>query len=222
VVAFDGDDTLWSADATLDWERELDALAGECLPKRNIDADILARVRTHGFTIQGIQHALHDALVANKNDGLPSGWERRVRDLPTLARALDLRALPGGDRALDDVQAAGRQAWIVTKGRALTQALKVARLECSARFSVVEVVAAKDRRTYKGLLQRHIVEPKDFGMVGDSLFEDVIPPVLLGCSAAYIPAGKARVLRPLGMLGRSGRMTLCASLKQACDKMLTK
>jgi FMN phosphatase YigB (HAD superfamily) len=216
VVAFDGDDTLWSAAATQAWERQLNSLVAGCLPPADIDADILARVKANGFTIEGIQKSLRDALISNEDCGLPSGWRRRVDQLPDLAAALELRPVEGLDRVLDDVEASGRQAWIITRGGALAQALKVARLGCLARFAAVEVVGCKNRRTYRDLPQSHAVASRDFTMIGDSLFEDVIPPLILGCAAAYIPAGKARVLRPLGMVAHSERLTVCASLEQAC------
>jgi phosphoglycolate phosphatase-like HAD superfamily hydrolase len=194
----------------------LDNLVAGCLPRADIDADILARVKANGFTIEGIQVALREALISNEDCGLPSGWRRRVDQLPDLAAALELRPVEGLDRVLDDVHASGRHAWIVTRGRALAQALKVARLGCLARFAVVEVVAKKNRRTYRDLLQSHRVASRDFRMIGDALFEDVVPPLMLGCTAGYVPAGKARLLRPLAMLARSKRLSVCGSLEQAC------
>ena len=78
---------------------------------------------------------------------------------------------------------------IVTKGDLLHQEAKVAASGLAELVNGVEVLTEKDAASYRRVLERHVVEPQEFLMVGNSVKSDVLPIVELGGSAAHIPHG---------------------------------
>jgi putative hydrolase of the HAD superfamily len=51
----------------------------------------------------------------------------------------------------------------------------------------VEVVSEKDEPTYRRVLARHRIEPKEWLMVGNSVRSDILPAVAIGGRAVHVP-----------------------------------
>ena len=51
----------------------------------------------------------------------------------------------------------------------------------------IEVVAEKDAATYRRILRRHRIEPKNLIMIGNSVVSDVAPLLDIGARAVHIP-----------------------------------
>ena len=76
---------------------------------------------------------------------------------------------------------------LLTKGDLFEQENKIARSGLGDRFRYVEIVSAKTVSVYKGLLERHSIQPERFLMIGNSLRSDILPLLELGAYAVYVP-----------------------------------
>jgi putative hydrolase of the HAD superfamily len=76
---------------------------------------------------------------------------------------------------------------LITKGDFFHQESKVARSGLAEHFDVIEIVAEKDPRTYRRVLDRAGIDAAAFVMVGNSLRSDVLPVLDVGGRAVHIP-----------------------------------
>jgi len=76
---------------------------------------------------------------------------------------------------------------LLTKGDLFEQEGKIARSGLGDRFRYIEIVSTKTVPIYKGLLEKHSLQPERFLMVGNSLRSDILPLLELGANAVYIP-----------------------------------
>lgn len=76
---------------------------------------------------------------------------------------------------------------LLTKGDLFDQESKLARSGLGDFFDAVEIVSSKNPATYRSVMKRHGVEPRQFVMVGNSLRSDVLPAVEAGARAVHIP-----------------------------------
>jgi putative hydrolase of the HAD superfamily len=76
---------------------------------------------------------------------------------------------------------------LVTKGDLVHQEAKVAASGLGDHFWQIEIVSEKDPPTYRRLLTRHAVEPRDFVMIGNSVVSDVLPVLAVGARAVHVP-----------------------------------
>ena len=91
------------------------------------------------------------------------------------------------DLAVDRLGSAGLRLMLLTKGDLFDQETRVARAGIAHRFWQVEVVSEKDEATYRRVLGRLDVDPKEFLMVGNSLRSDVLPALAIGAAAVWVP-----------------------------------
>ena len=73
---------------------------------------------------------------------------------------------------------------LITKGDLLDQENKI---KNSGYFEYIEIVSEKNKLTYKNILKKINVKPKNFLMVGNSLKSDILPVLGIGGKGAHIP-----------------------------------
>lgn len=191
LIGFDGDDTLWESESDFAVTQELlaDLLAPYTDPQ-TLTRTLLATEQRNlelfgygvkGFTLSMIETAIEvsDGRVAAEQIRTIVGWGKQMLAGP-------VRVLDGVEEVLGAVGQDHRVV-LVTKGDLFHQESKLARSGLGDRFDHVEVVAEKDRGTYRGLLRRLGVEPQRFLMVGNSLRSDVLPVVAIGGWAVHVP-----------------------------------
>ena len=122
------------------------------------------------------------ALFASAADlgGVSPEWARRAEGVPGLLHELKLELAPGLEPALQTLRDVGHRLWIITKGDVLRQAMKLAAFPLDAAFDHIEIVQRKNVATYSRVLAARSSVPGALTMVGDSFFEDVVPPLWLG------------------------------------------
>ena len=77
--------------------------------------------------------------------------------------------------------------FILTKGDLLEQERKFENSPFKDMGLEYIVISGKDPEDYRQLLKRMAIEPAEFMMVGNSPRSDVLAPLMVGASAAYIP-----------------------------------
>ena len=107
------------------------------------------------------------------------GWGKRMLMQPTEL----LSGVEGTLRTL----AQDHDLILITKGDLFDQESKLARSGLGELFEGVEILSEKTAESYRQVLQRRSIAPRDFVMVGNSLRSDVVPVVELGATAVHIP-----------------------------------
>lgn len=209
VLAFDGDNTLW-IDNTHEqqWERHFKDLRTASFPTSVMASGFCTRIREYGYSIVAVRKALLETADRGP-ERMSDSWRRQVEALPQVARELKLEPAPGIHGLLTKLSQDGHELWIITKGDFVRQAIKLACFPAIGAFSVIEIVSKKSAVTYKQILADRRTIPADFAMVGDRLRDDILPPLLIGARAAYMPSGRWQLLAPMGRVISTNRFLIC-------------
>jgi putative hydrolase of the HAD superfamily len=191
VVAFDGDDTLWHNETHFHLTQQ--ALR-ELLLKHVPDADVdrrlfdieMANLRIYGYGIKSFTLSMLETAIAVTDGRIPAadlevilGWGKRMLQEPT-------ELLDGVAETLQDLSRRHRLL-LITKGDLFDQESKLARSGLGELFEGVEILSDKTVETYRTVLARRGIEPKELVMVGNSLRSDILPVVEVGARAVHIP-----------------------------------
>src|SRR3954471_4011664 len=191
LVAFDGDDTLWHNESIFSMTQErfrelMQPYVGEHDLDDRLFATEMRNLRLFGygvksFTLSMIETAieLSDARVTADEIAAIIHAGRAMLEHP-----VDL--LEGAEAAIEAVSTT-HPVMLITKGDLFDQESKLARSGLGDRFDAVEVVAEKDERAYRRILERRGVAPDSFVMVGNSARSDVQPTLALGAYAIHVP-----------------------------------
>ena len=191
VVGFDGDDTLWHSETRFHvTQGEFRALLKRHVPDADVDARLaeteMKNLSIYGYGVKSFTLSMLETAMELTHRRIPTsdldvilGWGKRMLMEPT--ELLDgveetIRAL---SRSYDLL--------LITKGDLFDQESKLARSGLGDLFLGVEILSEKNKETYRGVFQRHAIEPEDFVMVGNSLRSDIVPAVELGGRAFHIP-----------------------------------
>ena len=191
LVAFDGDDTLWHNESVFSMTQErFRDLMEPYVTEQDLDERLFAtemrNLRLFGygvkaFTLSMIETAieLSDAQVSAEEIAAIIHAGRAMLEHP-----VDL--LEGAEEAINAVSE-HHSVMLITKGDLFDQESKLARSGLADRFESVEIVAEKDERAYRRILDRRGVDPAAFVMVGNSGRSDVQPTLAIGCWAVHVP-----------------------------------
>jgi len=195
LIGFDADDTLWHnersyRDGRARFARLLAAAGvtfdGEALEERVNRAE-LANLPFYGYGVASFALTLIETAI-DLTDGRIAGVHLlEIIDLAKQMLTEDVELFPDVSDVLVKLSAA-YPLMLITKGDLLHQTSKVARSGLRDCFGHVEVVSHKTPDVYTAILERHLVDPRRFLMVGNSLRSDVLPVVELGGWAVHVPA----------------------------------
>ena len=193
TIGLDADDTLWESEVHfVDVEARFRALIGRYDPSDDIQKHLYAVERRNlehfgygvkSFTLSMIETAIQltDGAVDADDVHRIVMWGKEMMGHP-------IELLDGVRETVE--QLAGQyDLLIVTKGDLLHQEAKVAASGLAEIVDGVEVLTEKDAASYQRVLDRHVVSPEQFLMVGNSVKSDVLPIVELGGNAVHIPHG---------------------------------
>ena len=192
VVGIDGDDTLWHNEERYQNAQErLAEIVGRHAQVPDLEERLLAVERRNlglfGYGVKGFTLSMIETAV-EVTDGRIAGTE--VQELIELGRRMlemPVVLLDGAEEAVDRLGSAGLRLMLLTKGDLFDQKTRVARAGIAHRFWQVKVVSEKDEATYRRVLGRLDVDPKEFLMVGNSLRSDVLPALAIGAAAVWVP-----------------------------------
>jgi putative hydrolase of the HAD superfamily len=191
VIALDADDTLWHNDTLfVTSHAEFRALLTVYHDPEWIDQRLYETEKRnlahYGYGVKSFTLSMIETAV-ELTEGRVTGAEiRRIIDL-------GLEMLRAPVELLEDVEdtvnllSERYSLMLLTKGDLFDQESKLARSGLGEHFSAIEIVSAKDARTYARVMARHGVRPAEFLMVGDSLRSDVLPVLEAGGAAVHIP-----------------------------------
>ena len=191
LIAFDADDTLWHNESNFQaTEKQFAQLLGphhdeEVVRKRLFETES-RNLRHFGYGVKGFILSMIETAI-ELTDG-----EIRGRDIHQIvAWGRDMLQAPvellEGVRETVEVLSRNYRLMLLTKGDLFDQESKLARSGMGELFSAVEIVSEKNVETYRAIMRRHGVEPRQFLMIGNSLKSDVLPALEAGASAIHVP-----------------------------------
>lgn len=190
-IAFDADDTLWKNE---DFYHATEVEFGELLDQyvgSDAARTALAQTESKNMSLLGYgSKALTISLVETAARLIPDHFDAQLAN-QVLAIGTRLLRMPTVllPDALETVQYAMTRAhvFILTKGDLLEQERKFENSPFKDLGLEYIVISGKDPEDYRQLLKRMAIEPAEFMMVGNSPRSDVLAPLMVGASAAYIP-----------------------------------
>lgn len=192
IIALDADDTLWDNESLyIDAKQEFVDLLQNYEPDSRLVRSRLehieeANVAIYGYGIKSFLLSMIEAALELSDGVISPEHLQRVIGLGRQMLSSSVQIFPHTEETL----AALAQKWelmLITKGDVFEQTQKIERTGVAKYFRVVEIVGQKTQDVYRGLLERHQIDPKRFLMVGNSLRSDIQPVLALGGQAVYIP-----------------------------------
>jgi putative hydrolase of the HAD superfamily len=191
VVGLDGDDTLWQNETRFKLTQgELRELLHRHVPDADVDRRLfeieMKNLAVYGYGVKSFTLSMIETAIELTEGRIPAtdlavilGWGKRMLMQPT-------ELLDGVELAVRELS--GRyDLLLITKGDLFDQESKLARSGLADLFLGVEIVSEKNVSTYRGILSRRGIKPKEFVMVGNSLRSDIVPVLELGARAIHIP-----------------------------------
>ena len=191
VIAFDADDTLWQNEHLYarSQARLVELLAQYHPPEwvhERLYQTEMRNLEHFGYGVKAFALSMIEAAI-ELTEGRMTGKDLQV--LVDTAKGMlhaDVELLEHVADTLAQLQEK-YPLMLLTKGDLFEQENKIARSGLGDRFRYVEIVSAKTVSVYKGLLERHSIQPERFLMIGNSLRSDILPLLELGAYAVYVP-----------------------------------
>ena len=191
LIAFDADDTLWHNETIfVTAQQKFKKLLAKYHTEEWIDHKLYeteARNLQHfGYGVKGFTLSMIETAI-ELSEGRISGTEiQTVVELGKEMLKAPVELLDGVEECTKELLRSYRL-MVITKGDLFDQEAKFAKSGLGDRFWRIEVVSAKNIKTYETILGKYEVDPKRFVMVGDSLKSDILPVIALGAHAVHIP-----------------------------------
>lgn len=191
TVGFDADDTLWHNESIFEntHKRYCELLSHYHDPatiEEKLFATEMGNLELLGYGVKA--HAISCIETAIQlSDGRVSAEE--INAIIGLAKNMlshPVELLAGAAETIP-VLARDLRLLLITKGDLRDQERKIRQSGLEQHFAEIEIVSEKNASTYKRVLARHDVSPREFLMVGNSLKSDILPVLDIGGMAVYVP-----------------------------------
>lgn len=191
VLGFDADDTLWHNENIFEQThyrfRELLARFHDAATvERTLFATEMSNLELYGYGVKGFTLSAIETAIELTEGRISADEIQRLIALGKDMLAHPVELLEGVEETLVELGARHRLL-LITKGDLRDQERKLAKSRLAPRFRQVEIVSEKDEPTYRGIFQRHGVEPARFVMIGNSLKSDILPVLALGGVGVHVP-----------------------------------
>ena len=199
TLIFDADDTLWENNVL--FERVVDDYLGwlshptlEHAAIRNVLDDIeRANIGTRGYGSRAFLANLAECFEQLNQRPVTVAEQAAIEALATELLAHRIELIPGVADTLSELGQRHRL-MLLTKGDRAEQQAKVDASGLAHHFQTVAIVPEKDSAVYRGLLDRHELDPAHTWMIGNSPKSDILPARSVGMGAVYVPNGSTWVL----------------------------
>ena len=225
VVGIDGDDTLWHNEERYEnAQQRLAEIVARHAEVPDLDDRLLAVERRNlglfGYGVKGFTLSMIETAIEITEGEITGAEVQEMIELGRRMLEMPVVLLDGAEEAVDRLARAGLRLMLLTKGDLFDQETRVARAGIADRFWQVEVVSEKDEATYRRVLGRLDVNPREFLMVGNSLRSDVLPALAIGAAAVWVPYplfwSRERAERPVA----DDRFAEIGSLRELPDLLL--
>jgi putative hydrolase of the HAD superfamily len=192
MIAFDADDTLWHGEVHYhDAQAELIEILSPWDDPETIDG-MLAEIEMknlplYGYGVKAFVLSMIEAAIKIASDEIPAKIIEKILSIGRNMLETELELLPHVPDTLE-ILSKDFPLMVITKGDLLDQTAKVSRSGLERFFPLVEVVNDKTPESYRLVLDKFQINPKNLVMVGNSIRSDVLPVLALGGKAVYIPA----------------------------------
>jgi putative hydrolase of the HAD superfamily len=192
VIAFDTDDTLWHNERLYD---QTQAGLAALLAPYGVNPESLGaglyqtekrNIGLYGYGIKSFALSMIETAVQMTWGHLSGKDVLAILDLAKAQLNAPIELL---EHAQEVVALLARRyrLMIVTKGDLLDQEAKLQRSGLGEYFQDIEVVSDKTPQSYARLFRNHAIHPGRLVMVGNSMRSDILPVLLLGACAIYVP-----------------------------------
>jgi putative hydrolase of the HAD superfamily len=192
VIAFDADDTLWHNERLYDHTQA--ALAALLAPygvnPESLGAGLYQTEKRNlglfGYGIKSFTLSMIETAVQMTWGKLSGHDVLAILDLAKAQLNAPVELLEHAHAVVSRL-AARYRLMIVTKGDLQDQQTKLERSGLGDCFQDIEVVTDKTPQNYARLFKERTLDPQRLVMVGNSLRSDILPVLLLGACAVYVP-----------------------------------
>ena len=189
VIGFDADDTLWeNEDIFLEAQNELKIILMDYVD--NLDEELLKteklNLKLYGYGVKGFILSVIETSIMSSNGKLDIHVVKKILNLGKKMLSSPVILMKGVRKTLD-LLSKNYTLVLITKGDLLDQENKIKNSKLSGYFKHIEIVSEKNKKTYKNILKKINVKPKNFLMVGNSFKSDIAPVLELGAEGVYIP-----------------------------------
>ena len=189
VIGFDADDTLWeNEDIFLEAQNELKIILKEYVD--NLDDELLKteklNLELYGYGIKGFILSAIETSIKTSNGKFNADCTEKIINLGKKMLSSPVNLIKGVRETLNSLSKQYTLV-LITKGDLLDQENKIKNSKLSGYFENIEIVSEKNKQTYRNILKKINVKPKNFLMVGNSLKSDILPVLEIGGEGAYIP-----------------------------------
>ncbi len=191
TIAFDGDDTLWHNEIIF---QDTQALLYKML-KPYADEEVILQELSNiersnlplfGYGITGFILSMIETALQISGGQIP---QAKIQDIINSGKEMleaPLELLPDVRSTLEEL-IDSYNLLLISKGDLMHQMNKVELSGLADLFSIIEIVAEKNKHTYQKIVHKHKIAPSSFLMVGNSMRSDILPILEIGGSAVYIP-----------------------------------
>ena len=199
ALLIDADDTLW--ENNIYFERAIaqfiSFLNHQTYTPEEV-RDILNQVERdcilkHGYGMHSFAHALVDTFERISLEPITPELHQKITSFAHSIADHPVEILPGVPETLQYLSRR-HHLILLTKGAVAEQSGKVERSGLKEYFAAVEIVAEKDRGTYRGVVSKYGLGHGTTWMVGNSPKSDINPALAAGLNAVFVPHGNTWIL----------------------------
>ncbi|MDD2437723.1 MAG: HAD family hydrolase [Massilibacteroides sp.] len=190
-IGFDADDTLWVNELFFrETEQHFYKLLADYADESTISSELYRtesnNMFLYGYGVKAFILSVLETAHHITQGNVPASIVREIIDLGKKQLLQPVELLPSVEDTLNAL-VGSYELILVTKGDLLDQERKLAASGLEHLFHHVEVMSDKTECYYRKLLKHIDLRPDEFMMVGNSLRSDILPPLILGSYAVYVP-----------------------------------
>ncbi len=192
TLLFDADDTLW--ENNIYFERAIAAFISYLDHRVHTDEEVRehlnicerATVAEYGYGLLSFRRSLIACFEKLTDSVITPDKHARIVAFTESISASEIELLPNVAETLKDLSQRHR-CILVTKGNLDEQTDKVERSGLKPLFTSVEVLPEKKESAYRELIDRHVCDPANTWMIGNSPRSDINPALAAGLNAIFLP-----------------------------------
>jgi len=191
IIGFDADDTLWhNEDGFQATTRTFEGLLRSWADPDEVGARLFTiekrNLNRYGYGVKAFTLSMIEAAIDISDGIIDTAHLQMIIELGHHLLDRPAELIDGVVDVLEEV-GGNHTLMIITKGDLYHQLARIDSSGLKDYFWRTEVVAYKDPATYRELLGRHGVLPRDFVMIGNSLPSDVFPVIEIGGRGIHVP-----------------------------------